>query len=96
MLASRDKAPDEGDLVYRVSPCLVLAGAGFFVLLVVLLDISGPPVVRIDVTGKSRATVERNRSDLGSLSLLGLAADRQRSSYRRGSASRMAFADRST
>jgi hypothetical protein len=84
--------PDDVDLVYRVSPWLALAG--FFVLLVVLLDISAPPVVWIDVTGKSRATAERNRSDLKSLSLLGPAANRQHSSYRRrGSASRIAFLD---
>jgi hypothetical protein len=53
--------------------------AGFFVLLVLLLGISAPPVMWIDATGKSRATAERNRSDPKGLSLLGLAADRQRS-----------------
>ena len=60
-------------------------------LLVVLLDIWVPPVVRIDVTGKSMTKVERNRSDLESLSLAGPSGDRQRSGYRRDSTSRMAF-----
>jgi hypothetical protein len=35
----------------------------FFVLLVVLLRISAPPVVWIDATVNSKPTAERNRSD---------------------------------
>ena len=62
---SGNKASDEGHLVHRVSPVLALCreAAGFFVLLVVLLRISAPPVVWIDATGKSRPTAERNRSE---------------------------------
>ncbi len=48
--------------------------AGLFVLLVLLLGISAPPVVWIDATGKGR-------SDPKGLSLVCLAANRQRVSY---------------
>jgi len=74
-LGSGNKATDEGDLVTESPRDWRSRVAGFFVLLVVLLGISAPPVVWIDATGKSRTTAERNRSSRYGFSLLGLVAD---------------------
>ena len=63
-LGAVNESPDEGRQVDRVSPALVAAEAvWFFVLLVVLLRISAPPVVWIDATVRSGPIAERNRSE---------------------------------
>jgi hypothetical protein len=63
---------------FTESPRLWTEAVCFFVV-VVLLGISAPPVMWIDATVDSRPTAERNRSRRNGVSLLGLAADRQRS-----------------
>nr|WP_298442893.1 hypothetical protein [Ferrimicrobium sp.] len=59
------------------SPWLWTEAVCFFVV-VVLLRIAAPPVMWIDATVQSGPTAERNRSRRNGVSLLGLAADRQR------------------
>ncbi len=65
---------------FTESPRLWTEAVCFFVVVVVvLLRIAAPPVVWIDATVESGPTAARNRSSRNGFSLLGLAADRQRS-----------------